>query len=65
VGIVRGQSLTKENNETHKARGVYAMSNEIEKDYCLICRREIRTESGQVCCECAETAKGKGKLWAR
>jgi len=26
---------------------------DINRDYCLICRREIMTESGQVCSSCA------------
>jgi hypothetical protein len=30
-----------------------------ERNYCLICRKEIPTESGQVCAECA--AKGAQK----
>ncbi len=27
---------------------------EVERAYCLICRREIPTESGQVCAACAK-----------
>ena len=35
--------------------------NDIERDYCLICRRELMTESGHICPSCAnKTISVKG-----